>query len=163
MGVIAHSGGLGRLADAAFAFVSPGLDRYNRGFDRLGESFPRLIKESTRCRSIFPPGMVISATRPRRIKEKLEKLARLYDRLSAIEVRWIWSIARRPNVDLRVSAKHKHDFVAVSRWMELMASIDEVVEKMEQQLRKYKEKVQDRHRGRALVRRSRRGSDPSNP
>ena len=64
----------------------------------------------------------------------------------------------RPNVDLRVSAKHKHDFVAVSRSLELMASIDEVVEKMEQQLRKYKEKVQDRHRGRALARRRRRRS-----
>ena len=28
-----------------------------------------------------------------------------------------------------------------------MASVDNVVVKMEQQLRKYKEKVQDRHRG----------------
>ena len=36
--------------------------------------------------------------------------------------------------------------MAVSRSLELMASIDEVVEKMEQQLRKYKQKVQDRHR-----------------
>ena len=31
--------------------------------------------------------------------------------------------------------------------MELMAAVDDVVEKMEQQLRKYKQKVQDRHRG----------------
>jgi ribosome-associated translation inhibitor RaiA len=34
--------------------------------------------------------------------------------------------------------------------MELMAGIDEVVEKMEQQLKKYKTKVQDRHRGPGL-------------
>jgi putative sigma-54 modulation protein len=82
-----------------------------------------------------------------RIKEKLEKLVRLYERLSAIEVMVDLEHRDAPNVDLRVSAKHKHDFVAVSRSMELMAGIDEVVEKMEQQLRKYKEKVQDRHRG----------------
>jgi len=47
---------------------------------------------------------------------------------------------------LKVSAKHKHDFVAASRSDNLMGSIDNVVDKMEQQLRKYKQKVQDRHR-----------------
>jgi putative sigma-54 modulation protein len=50
-------------------------------------------------------------------------------------------------VDLRVSADHKHDFVAVCHSMELTGAVDDVVEKMEQQLRKYKNKLQDRHRG----------------
>ena len=71
-----------------------------------------------------------------------------------------------PNVDLQVSAEHKHDFVAVCRAMELMAAIDDVVEKMEQQLRKYKEKVQDRHRGHgstACGGDPRRTLSPSNP
>jgi putative sigma-54 modulation protein len=81
-----------------------------------------------------------------RIKEKLEKLNRLYDRLSAIEVTVDLEHRDAPDVDLRVSAKHKHDFVAVCQGTELMAAIDDVVEKMEQQLRKYKQKVQDRHR-----------------
>ena len=81
-----------------------------------------------------------------KIREKLEKLTRLYDRLASIDVTIDLEHRDAPNVDLRVSAKHKHDFVAISRSLELMASIDEVVEKMEQQLRKYKEKVQDRHR-----------------
>jgi putative sigma-54 modulation protein len=91
-------------------------------------------------------GHVSDETRDK-IREKLEKLTRLYDRISAIEV--IVDLEHRdaPNVDLKVSAVHKHDFVAVSRSLELMASIDDVVEKMEQQLRKYKQKVQDRHRG----------------
>jgi putative sigma-54 modulation protein len=82
-----------------------------------------------------------------KIKEKLEKLSRLYDRLSAIEVTVDLEHRDAPDVDLRVSAKHKHDFVAVCQGVELMAAIDDVVEKMEQQLRKYKQKVQDRHRG----------------
>jgi putative sigma-54 modulation protein len=81
-----------------------------------------------------------------KLQEKLEKLTRLYDRLSAIEMTVDLEHREAPNVDLRVSAKHKHDFVAASRGLELMASVDDVVEKMEQQLRKYKEKVQDRHR-----------------
>jgi putative sigma-54 modulation protein len=82
-----------------------------------------------------------------KIKEKLEKLGRFYDRLSAIELTVDLEHRDAPNVDLKVSAQHKHDFVAVSRSLELMASVDEVVEKMEQQLRKYKQRVQDRHRG----------------
>ena len=82
-----------------------------------------------------------------RIKEKLEKLPRLFERLTAIELLVDLEHRDAPNVDLRVSAEHKHDFVAVCRAMELLASVDEVVEKMEQQLRRYKEKVQDRHRG----------------
>ena len=82
-----------------------------------------------------------------KITEKLEKLPRLYDRLSAIELTIDLEHREAPSVDLKVSAKHKHDFVAASMSAELMASVDDVVEKMEQQLRKYKQKVQDRHRG----------------
>jgi putative sigma-54 modulation protein len=80
-----------------------------------------------------------------KIKEKLEKLNR-FQGLSAIEATVDLEHRDAPNVDLKVSAKHKHDFVAVCESMELMAAIDDVIEKMEQQLRKYKQKVQDRHR-----------------
>jgi len=82
-----------------------------------------------------------------KILEKLQKLPRFHDRLTAIDVTVDLEHRDAPDVDLRVSAEHKHDFVAACRSLELMASIDDVVEKMEQQLRKYKQKVQDRHRG----------------
>ncbi len=82
-----------------------------------------------------------------KIKEKLEKLLRFFERLTLIEVTVDLEHRDAPDVDLRVSAEHKHDFVAECRSLELMASIDDLVEKMEQQLRKYKQKVQDRHRG----------------
>lgn len=81
------------------------------------------------------------------IASKVEKLTRFFDRLSAIEVTIDLKQRDSPAVDLRVSAEHKHGFVATNRSDDLMASIDKVVDKMEQQLRKYKEKVQDRHRG----------------
>jgi putative sigma-54 modulation protein len=80
------------------------------------------------------------------LQEKLEKLTRLYDRISAIELTVDMEHRDQPAVDLRVSAK-KHDFVAVSQAENLLVAVDAVVDKMEQQLRKHKEKAQDRHRG----------------
>lgn len=81
-----------------------------------------------------------------KIRAKLEKLPRLFDRLTAIEVTVDLERRDEPNVDLRVSAEHKHDFVANYRSNDLLGSIDQVMHKLEQQLRKYKKKIQDRHR-----------------
>ena len=80
------------------------------------------------------------------IQEKLDKLTRLNDRISAIEVTVDLEHRDLPAVDLKVSAK-KHEFMAVAQAENLLAAVDIVVDKMEQQLRKHKEKVQDRHRG----------------
>ncbi len=82
-----------------------------------------------------------------RITAKLEKLGRVFERLTAIEVTVDLERRDDPEVDLRVSAEHKHDFVATDRSGELMASIDQALHKVEMQIRKYKEKIQDRHRG----------------
>jgi putative sigma-54 modulation protein len=83
------------------------------------------------------------------IQEKLDKLTRLNDRISAIEVTVDLVHRDLPAVDLKVSAK-KHDFVAVGQAENLLAAVDVAIDKMEQQLRKHKEKVQDRHRGTGL-------------
>ena len=81
-----------------------------------------------------------------KIRAKVEKLSRIFDRLTSIGVTVDLSNEESPNVDLNVSAEHKHDFVASDRTNNLMGSVDNVVHKMEHQLRKYKEKVQERHR-----------------
>jgi putative sigma-54 modulation protein len=81
-----------------------------------------------------------------RIRAKVDKLTRLFDRLTAIEVTIDLERRDEPIVDLRVSAEHKHDFAASNRSNDLMGSIDQVMHKLEQQLRKYKQKIQDRHR-----------------
>jgi putative sigma-54 modulation protein len=81
------------------------------------------------------------------IVAKMEKLTRFFDRISAIEVTIDLEHPEAPTVDLKVSVKHKRDFVATQQSDNLMAAIDTVAEKMEQQLRKYKQKVQTRHRG----------------
>jgi putative sigma-54 modulation protein len=80
------------------------------------------------------------------IQEKLDKITRLYDRAGALEITIDLEHRDMPAVDLKVSAK-KHDFVATGQAENLLAAVDVAVEKMEQQLRKHKEKVQDRHRG----------------
>ena len=49
-------------------------------------------------------------------------------------------------VEIQVSAEHKHDFVAREHGGELMSVLDATIHKVEQQIRKYKEKVQDHHR-----------------
>ena len=97
------------------------------------------IKISTRH------GHVSDETREK-IAAKLEKLVRLYDRITGIEVTIDLERREQPSVDVRVSAQRRDDFVAASQSEDLMASTDDVVRKLEQQLRKHKEKVVDRHR-----------------
>ena len=80
------------------------------------------------------------------IREKLDKLTRLYERLDAIDATLNMEHRDKPVVDLRVTVK-KHDFVSNGQAENLIAAVDIAIEKMEQQLRKHKEKVQDRHRG----------------
>jgi putative sigma-54 modulation protein len=83
------------------------------------------------------------------IAAKVEKLTRYFDRLTAIEITIDLERREQPQVDLKVSAEHKNDFVATVRAEDLMASMDQAIHKLEQQLRKYKEKIQERHRGSA--------------
>jgi putative sigma-54 modulation protein len=101
------------------------------------------IKISTRH------GHLSEATQAK-ITTKLERLPRLFERLSAIDVTIDLEHKDTPSVDLRVSAEHKHDFVATERAGDLMASLDGSIHKVEQQLRKYKQKVQDHHKSPGL-------------
>jgi putative sigma-54 modulation protein len=91
-------------------------------------------------------GSLSEGTREK-ITAKAEKLARLFERLLAVEV--TVDLEREPSVsvDIRVSAEHKHDFVATDAADSVLAATDGAIHKLEQQLRKYKEKVQDHHRG----------------
>jgi putative sigma-54 modulation protein len=88
----------------------------------------------------------LSDASQQKITEKVEKLSRIFERLTAIDITIDLEREETPSVDLRVSAEHKHDFVATDRSSQLMGSVDTVIHKMEQQLRKYKEKIQSRHR-----------------
>lgn len=90
-------------------------------------------------------GQLSEATQAK-LRAKAEKLGRFFDRLTSIEITVDLKDEQSPRVDVNVSAEHKHDFVAREQADSLMAALDACVQKIEQQLRKYKERVQERHR-----------------
>ena len=76
---------------------------------------------------------------------KAEKLQKYFERIMAIEV----AVDHTKNawaLEIRVSAEHKHDFFASESAQSVEAAMDQCVHKVEQQLRKYKERVQN-HKG----------------
>lgn len=80
-----------------------------------------------------------------RLREKASKLLTFFERLTMIEV--IVDIQKDHKlVELKAQAEHKHDFVATEKDETLMAAMDLVLAKLEGQLRRYKEKLQDRRR-----------------
>lgn len=97
------------------------------------------IKVSTRH------GQISEQTREK-ITSKVGKLTRLFDRLTGIEITIDLENRDTPIVDGRVSAEHKHGFVATGQLENLLASVDTVLHRLEQQLRRHKEKTVDRHR-----------------
>jgi putative sigma-54 modulation protein len=78
-----------------------------------------------------------------KIRAKAEKLAKFYDRVSAISVTIDLEHEERPDVEIRVTAEHIQDLVATQCGDSLMATIDMVVHRLEQQLKKHKEKLQN--------------------
>lgn len=91
----------------------------------------------------------LSEATQEKITAKLEKMSRLFERLTSIEVTIDLEHRDSTEIDLRVSAEHKHDFVATEQGGDLMATLDGAIHKIEQQLRRYKQKVQE-HRGPGL-------------
>jgi putative sigma-54 modulation protein len=76
------------------------------------------------------------------LHDKAEKLIKYFNRLMAIQVnaeqlKYSWQ------VEIVVSAEHKHDFVATEVAATPEAAMDLCEHKIEQQLRRYKEKVQE--------------------
>lgn len=87
----------------------------------------------------------------RYIEEKAQKLLRFFERLTSIAVTVdLLDQQGHYTVEFLVSAEHKHDFVARETATDILAAVDLVMEKLEHQLRRYKEKVQDHRRTRPM-------------
>jgi putative sigma-54 modulation protein len=95
----------------------------------------------------------LSETNQAKIREKVERLPRFFDRISAIDVVVDLQNALAVRVDIQVTAEHTPEFVAHDTAEELIRAVDGAMSKMEQQLRKHKEKVHG-HKG--------QGSDKGN-
>ena len=66
----------------------------------------------------------LSEASQQKISAKAEKLTRIFDRLTSIDVVVDLSDEANPKVDLKVSAEHKHDFMAHDQSESLMGSLD---------------------------------------
>jgi len=80
------------------------------------------------------------------IRQKAEKLLHIFQRIMMIEVLVDLKEDDDATVEFLVSAEHKHDFVATERNKDVLAAVDLVLDKLERQVRKYKEKIQDHRR-----------------
>ena len=78
-----------------------------------------------------------------KITEKVEPLRKFYDRMTAINVVVDLEHRDEPSVEMRITAEHHDEFVAVAKADNALAALDVVIEKIEQQLRKNKEKLKE--------------------
>jgi putative sigma-54 modulation protein len=88
----------------------------------------------------------LSEEHQRQIHEKAEKLLHYFDRITMIEVTVDLQEKATKDVEIRVDAEHKHDFVARERHEELLAAVDLASDKIKHQIHRYKEKIQDHRR-----------------
>jgi len=80
------------------------------------------------------------------VKDKAGKLLTYFARVTAIQVTFDFANGMT-TAEILVDAEHKHNFVATESAPEAGAAFDMAMHKMEQQIRKYKERIQDHHRG----------------
>jgi putative sigma-54 modulation protein len=84
------------------------------------------------------------------IRDKAERLNHFFERLTMIEVtvdlKAVVDKKECKTAEVVVQAEHKHDLVAREHHTELLAAVDLAVDKLEGQLRRYKEKIQDHRR-----------------
>jgi putative sigma-54 modulation protein len=79
------------------------------------------------------------------IREKAQKLTRLFERITMIQV----TVDLKNDlawVEFLVKSEHKHDFVAHDSHPDLLAAVDMAMSKLEMQVRRHKEKIQDHRR-----------------
>ncbi len=79
------------------------------------------------------------------VRGKVAKFPKIFERIESIAV----TVELRPDqtkVEILVNAEHRHDLVARDEAPTLQAAVDQAVHKMEGQLRRYKEKIQEHRR-----------------
>lgn len=80
------------------------------------------------------------------MRAKVSNLPRLFNRTTGIQVIADLSSSIAPKVEIIVSAEEVNDFFASQTGSNVMAALDLTISKIEQQLRKHKEKLTE-HRG----------------
>lgn len=83
-----------------------------------------------------------------KITHKIEKLMRYHPRIAAVNVMVDLGNSANPDVEIIVSVERASDFVSRTRTSDgkLLGAVDAAVHKLEEQLKRYKEKRIDQHR-----------------
>ena len=87
----------------------------------------------------------LSAEMSEYVREKLAKLPKIFERIESIAA----TVEFRPEmtrIELLVNAEHKHDLVARDEASNFQGAVDLAMHKMETQLRRYKERIQQHRR-----------------
>ena len=79
------------------------------------------------------------------LKKKAEKLLTYFERVTHIQVTVDFG-KDDVGVEILVDAEHRHDFVGQDKKADVLTAFDAAYHKAEQQIKKYKEKVQDHRR-----------------
>jgi len=84
-----------------------------------------------------------------KICDKVTRLTRLFERLTAANVTVDLKQKDAPVIEIRISVEQARDFLANESSTSVMAALDGTIHKVEQQLRKHKEKLKG-HKAAAL-------------
>ena len=79
------------------------------------------------------------------VESRAAKLSRYYDRIKSVEV-ILDMEAEKSVVEIIAQVARRHTFVATARDDDMYASVDQCMNKVAEQLRRYKDKVRD-HQG----------------
>jgi len=86
----------------------------------------------------------ISEATKEKIAQKVEKLQRFFDRLTSVDVTVNLAKADEPSIEIAVRPEKREDFVASYQSGDMFGAVDQVIAKLEQQIKKHKEKLQER-------------------
>ena len=84
----------------------------------------------------------------KQLQDKAEKLLHYFDRLTSILVTVDLHRERegKASVEILAKAEHKHEFVATDRDGDVNHAFNLAAERIKQQIKHYKEKIQEHHR-----------------
>lgn len=77
------------------------------------------------------------------VAEKVERVKKFLDRITSIVVTCDLEHKEAPEAEIRITAEHAGEFVATAKAENLLAALDSAIHKIEQQLKKHKEKSTD--------------------
>jgi putative sigma-54 modulation protein len=78
-----------------------------------------------------------------RIAEKVESIGRLFDRITSIQVVVDLEHREEPSLEIQILAEHHDEFVATVKADSVLTALDGAIDKVESQVRKFKERLKD--------------------